>query len=89
MNVNNPMSCVFIVLLGFFFGADGADDSDPREYLDHVMKSTNMSCLTPEGALSGECDFLSANMYARSLFGMAVFSCCLFLRCFAELLCYR
>ncbi|CAA7265013.1 unnamed protein product [Cyclocybe aegerita] len=43
--------------------------SDPREYLKHVMKATNMSCLTPEGALSGECDFLSANMYARSLFG--------------------
>ena len=33
------------------------------------MKATNMSCLTPEGATSGECDFLSANMYARSLFG--------------------
>ena len=44
-------------------------DSDPREYLRHVMKTTNMSCLTPEGALEGECDFLSANMYARSLFG--------------------
>ncbi|KDR85943.1 hypothetical protein GALMADRAFT_132560 [Galerina marginata CBS 339.88] len=43
--------------------------SDPREYLKHVMKATNMSCLTPEGATSGECDFLSANMYARSLFG--------------------
>ncbi|TBU50067.1 coatomer protein [Dichomitus squalens] len=43
--------------------------SDPREYLEHVMKATNMSCLTPEGALSGDCDFLSANMYARSLFG--------------------
>ena len=43
--------------------------SNPREYLDHVMKATNMSCLTPEGALSGDCDFLSANMYARSLFG--------------------
>ncbi|KAI0734370.1 coatomer protein [Fomitopsis betulina] len=43
--------------------------SDPREYLHHVMKSTNMSCLTPEGAVSGDCDFLSANMYARSLFG--------------------
>lgn len=43
--------------------------SDPREYLKHVMKTTNMSCLTPEGATSGECDFLSANMYARSLFG--------------------
>ncbi|EIN14354.1 coatomer beta subunit [Punctularia strigosozonata HHB-11173 SS5] len=43
--------------------------SEPRDYLAHVMKSTNMSCLTPEGALSGDCDFLSANMYARSLFG--------------------
>ncbi|KAF8636776.1 hypothetical protein AX16_010977 [Volvariella volvacea WC 439] len=43
--------------------------SDPREYLKYVMKATNMSCLTPDGALSGDCDFLSANMYARSLFG--------------------
>ncbi|KAL0952200.1 hypothetical protein HGRIS_008809 [Hohenbuehelia grisea] len=42
---------------------------DPREYLKQVMKATNMSCLTPEGATSGDCDFLSANMYARSLFG--------------------
>ncbi len=42
---------------------------EPREYLRHVMNATNMSCLTPEGAISGECDFLSANMYARSLFG--------------------
>ncbi len=33
------------------------------------MKSTNMSCLTPENALSGDCGFLSANMYARSIFG--------------------
>ena len=33
------------------------------------MQTTNMSCLTPEGATSGDCDFLSANMYARSLFG--------------------
>jgi vesicle coat complex subunit len=47
--------------------------SDPRDYLKHVMKSTNMSCLTPEGAMSGECDFLSANMYARSLFGQSIF----------------
>jgi len=43
--------------------------TNPRDYLKHVMKTTNMSCLTPEGATSGECDFLSANMYARSLFG--------------------
>ncbi|KAG9309077.1 adaptin N terminal region-domain-containing protein [Chiua virens] len=47
--------------------------SDPRDYLKHVMKSTNMSCLTPEGAMSGECNFLSANMYARSLFGQSDF----------------
>jgi len=43
--------------------------SVPREYLKHIMKSTNMSCLTPEGAMAGDSDFLSANMYARSLFG--------------------
>jgi len=43
--------------------------TDLRVYLNHIMKSTNMSCLTPEAALSGDCDFLSANMYARSLFG--------------------
>ncbi|VDB90223.1 unnamed protein product [Peniophora sp. CBMAI 1063] len=43
--------------------------SDPREYLKHIMSSTNMACLTPEGAMSGDCDFLSANLYARSLFG--------------------
>nr|ASF90239.1 hypothetical protein SPAR06783 [Bartheletia paradoxa] len=43
--------------------------SDLRVYLEHIMKSTKMSCLTPEGALSGDCGFLSANMYGRSLFG--------------------
>lgn len=43
--------------------------TDPREYLEHIMKSTNMSCLTPETALSGDCGILSANMYARSIFG--------------------
>ncbi|EJU02825.1 coatomer subunit beta [Dacryopinax primogenitus] len=43
--------------------------TDLRAYLAHIMKSTNMACLTPEAALSGDCDFLSANMYARSLFG--------------------
>lgn len=28
-----------------------------------------MACLTPEASLAGECGFLSANLYARSLFG--------------------
>ena len=57
---------------------------DPREYLSHVMNVTNMSCLTPEGALSGDCGFLSANMYARSLFGTYILPGYKFLyqRCF-------
>ena len=43
--------------------------SDLRVYLKHIMDSTNMSCLTPEKQLEGDCGFLSANMYARSIFG--------------------
>ncbi|OLL24612.1 Coatomer subunit beta [Neolecta irregularis DAH-3] len=43
--------------------------SSLREFLDHLMKSTNMSCLTPEASLRGDCGFLSANLYARSVFG--------------------
>ncbi len=42
---------------------------DLRLYLSHIMKSTNMGCLTPDAALEGDCDFLSANLYARSVFG--------------------
>ncbi|XP_065072384.1 coatomer subunit beta-like [Rhopilema esculentum] len=40
-----------------------------REYLDHLVSSTNMKCLTPEKALSGDCGFMAANFYARSIFG--------------------
>ena len=40
-----------------------------REFLQGLMKVTNMSCLTPDASLSGECQFLSANLYARSVFG--------------------
>lgn len=28
-----------------------------------------MACLTADAALSGDCSYLSANLYARSLFG--------------------
>ncbi|BGO98008.1 coatomer subunit beta [Rhodotorula toruloides] len=42
---------------------------DLRTYLQHIMSSTNMACLTPDAALEGDCGFLSANLYARSLFG--------------------
>ena len=40
-----------------------------REFLAALMKVTNMSCLTPDASLTGECQFLSANLYARSVFG--------------------
>ncbi|KAJ3108429.1 coatomer subunit beta [Phlyctochytrium planicorne] len=43
--------------------------TDLKSYLNHVMKYTNMSCLTPDHALSGDCGFLAANLYARSIFG--------------------
>lgn len=42
-----------------------------REYLDHVCSETNMKCITPERAISGECGFLTANLYCKSLFGEA------------------
>jgi len=42
---------------------------DEKEFLDHIIKSTNMKCLTPPSALEGECGFLAANLYAKSVFG--------------------
>mmetsp|Transcript_3141 Transcript_3141/g.10368 ORF Transcript_3141/g.10368 Transcript_3141/m.10368 type:complete len:966 (+) Transcript_3141:105-3002(+) len=42
-----------------------------RAFLDHVVKSTNMRCLTPASALGGDSGFLAANLYARSNFGEA------------------
>jgi len=40
-----------------------------REFLEQLMACTNMECLTPEASLKGDCQFLSANLYARSVFG--------------------
>ncbi|KAH7674742.1 coatomer subunit beta protein [Dioscorea alata] len=42
---------------------------DEKEFLNHIIKSTNMKCLTPPSALDGECGFLAANLYAKSVFG--------------------
>ncbi|XP_010246790.1 PREDICTED: coatomer subunit beta-1-like [Nelumbo nucifera] len=42
---------------------------DEKEFLNHIVKSTNMKCLTPPSVLDGECGFLSANLYAKSVFG--------------------
>mmetsp|Transcript_24653 Transcript_24653/g.61827 ORF Transcript_24653/g.61827 Transcript_24653/m.61827 type:complete len:954 (+) Transcript_24653:242-3103(+) len=43
--------------------------SDPKQYLEHILKSTNMKCLTPASALAGDSAFLAANLYAKSTFG--------------------
>lgn len=40
-----------------------------REFLKQLMAATNMNCLTPEASMKGDCQFLSANLYARSVFG--------------------
>ncbi|KAE8732529.1 Coatomer subunit beta-2 [Hibiscus syriacus] len=42
---------------------------DEKEFLEHIIKSTNMKCLTPLSALDDECGFLAANLYAESVFG--------------------
>ena len=46
--------------------------TDLRDFLTHIVKSTNMTCLTPMGDVSNNSigsDFLAANLYARSVFG--------------------
>ncbi|KAM0892462.1 hypothetical protein ACQ4PT_025758 [Festuca glaucescens] len=42
---------------------------DERKFLNHIIKSTNMTCLTPPWALDGDCGFIAANLYAKSVFG--------------------
>jgi len=42
---------------------------DPHKYLEHIMKSTNMACLTPISTLAGKSNILAANLYAKSIFG--------------------
>jgi coatomer subunit beta len=42
---------------------------DVSEFLNHIVASTNMKCLTLSSALEGDCGFLAANLYAKSVFG--------------------
>nr|BAC87706.1 coatomer subunit beta [Botryococcus braunii] len=43
--------------------------TDVNDFLDHIVASTNMRCLTPPSALAGDCGFMAANLYAKSVFG--------------------
>ena len=49
--------------------AVNTDYTDVAAFLDHVLRTTNMRCLTPPSALEGESGFLAANLYAKSIFG--------------------
>ena len=49
--------------------AINTDITDVDTFLAHVVKSTNMKCLTPASALEGDSAFLAANLYAKSTFG--------------------
>lgn len=40
-----------------------------NEYLEALMKRTNLACLTPQASVGADCAFLSANLYAKSIFG--------------------
>ncbi|CAM9016632.1 unnamed protein product [Wickerhamomyces anomalus] len=40
-----------------------------KDYLDELLKGTNMTCLTPGAVIGEECQFLSANLYSKSSFG--------------------
>lgn len=43
--------------------------TEPRKFLEHIIACTNMRCLSPDSALTGDIDYLSANLYAKSVFG--------------------
>ena len=40
-----------------------------REFIEHICRSTNLRCLTDLDDFDPECNFMSANLYARSFFG--------------------
>ena len=43
--------------------------TDLHDYLQTLLKNTNMKSLTPDKALTGDCGFMAANLYAKSIFG--------------------
>uniref|UniRef100_M8BKU4 Coatomer subunit beta-1 n=1 Tax=Aegilops tauschii TaxID=37682 RepID=M8BKU4_AEGTA len=47
---------------------------DEKAFVNFIIKSTNMNCLTPLSALDGDCGFVAANLYAE----------CVWRACFGE-----
>lgn len=44
-------------------------ETDVLRYLGAVLDATKMKCLTPPGSVEDQCSFVTANLYARSIFG--------------------
>lgn len=63
--IDRSVSCVS----AFFQVAINTTITDVNQFLEHIITSTNMKCLTPPRALEGDCGFVAANLYARSVFG--------------------
>lgn len=42
--------------------------TDCDAFLAHIVKTTNMTCLTPTSSLAGDCGFIAANLHAISIF---------------------
>merc|ERR1719225_2409264 len=51
------------------FESENTSLTELMAYLSSLLASTNMKCLTPDKALQGECGFMAANLYAKSIFG--------------------
>ncbi|ETO07513.1 coatomer subunit beta [Reticulomyxa filosa] len=45
------------------------DIRDLHEYLDHISKITNMLLLTPTDTFGKDCQYMAANLHAKSIFG--------------------
>jgi coatomer subunit beta len=43
--------------------------SNLQEFVEHIVTHTNMRSLSPISALDPSCNFLAANLYAKSIFG--------------------
>ncbi|XP_073305226.1 coatomer subunit beta-1-like [Primulina huaijiensis] len=68
MDYISPAVCRSICIWDFKVAVN-TSIQDEKEFLDHIINSTNMKCLTAPSALEGGCGFLAANLYAKSVFG--------------------
>ena len=47
--------------------AVNTDIAELSEYLDHILKITNMNCMTPQATMSGSCQFLVFTYFEISM----------------------